>query len=278
MCRLLAVSRSGYYEWRSRPPCAQAEVDQMLQDKIRRYFAQGRGTYGTRRLKHLLAQEGLQVSRRRIGRILAQAGLRCKTRRKYKAPTTAGPAQTVAPNQLNREFTVHTPDKVYVGDITYLPTGEGWLYLAVVLDLCSRAVVGWSMADHRRAELVNQALSMAICQRRPAAGLIMHTDRGSQYGADSYRQLLAQHGMQPSMSRKGNCWDNAVAESFFHTLKTELIYLENFDTHEQAQTAVFEYVEVFYNRQRCHSANGYLAPLVYEKTLKIHEGLCPEKC
>ena len=134
------------------------------------------------------------------------------------------------------------------------------------------------MANHMRAELVNQALAMAIYQRQPAAGLIMHTDRGSQYGADSYRQLLRQHGVQPSMSRKGNCWDNAVAESFFHTLKTELIYLEDFDTHEQAQTAVFEYIEVFYNRQRCHSANGYLAPLAYEQALKPNEILCPEKC
>src|SRR5215471_10267586 len=144
--------------------------------------------------------------------------------------------------------------------------------------LCSRAVVGWSLADHMRAELVNQALVMALCQRQPTAGLIMHTDRGSQYGADSYQHLLTQHGMQPSMSRKGNCWDNAVAESFFHTLKTELVYREDFNTHEQAQTAVFEYIEVFYNRQRCHSANGYLAPLVYEQTLKTNEILCPEKC
>ena len=278
MCQLLEVSRSGYYEWLSRPPRAQAQVDQEVQDKIQHYFAQGRGTYGTRRLKHLLAQDGLQVSRRRIGRLLAQAGLRCKTRRKFKAPKTSGQAQTVAPNQLNREFTVQAPDKVYVGDITYLPTGEGWLYLAVVLDLCSRAVVGWSMANHMRAELVTQALSMAIGQRQPAAGLIMHTDRGSQYGAESYRQLLTQHGMQPSMSRKGNCWDNAVAESFFHTLKTELIYLEDFDTHEQAQTVVFEYIEVFYNRQRCHSANGYLAPLAYEQALKASGTLCPEMC
>jgi transposase InsO family protein len=147
--------------------------------------------------------------------VLAQAGLRCKTQRRFKAPTASGQAQTVAPNQLNREVTVQAPDTIYVGDITYLPTGEGWLYLAVVLDLCSRAVVGWSMADHMRAELLNQALSMAIGQRQPAAGLIMHTDRGSQYGADSYRQLLMQHGIQPSMSRKGNGWDNAVAESFF---------------------------------------------------------------
>lgn len=218
------------------------------------------------------------MSRRRIGRMLTQAGLRCKTRRRCKAPTTSGQAQAVAPNQLNRAFTVQAPDRVYVGDITYLPTGEGWLYLAIVLALCSRAVVGWSMANHMRAELVNQALSMALYQRQPAAGLIMHTDRGSQYGADSYRQLLSQHGIEPSMSRKGNCWDNAVAESFFHTLKTELTYLEEYDTHEDAQTAVFEYIEVFYNRQRCHSANGYLAPLVYEQTLKTHEIFCPEKC
>ena len=278
MCRLLEVSRSGYYEWLQRPPSAPTEAEQQVEAKVQQYFAQGRGTYGTRRLKHLLAQEGLQVSRRRIGRVLAQAGLRCKTRRKFKAPTAAGQAQTVAPNQLNREFTVDTPDKVYVGDITYLPTGEGWLYLAVVLDLCSRAVVGWSMADHMRAELVNHALGMAICQRQPAAGLLMHTDRGSQYGAESYRQLLRQHKVQASMSRKGNSWDNAVAESFYHTLKTELIYLEDYDTREHAQTAVFEYIEVFYNRQRCHSANGYLAPLAYEQTLKTQESLCPEKC
>jgi putative transposase len=277
LCRTLAVSRSGYYEWLGRPPSTQA-ADQQLQEKVQRYFTQGRGTYGTRRIKHLLAQEGLQVSRRRIGRVLAQAGLRCKTRRRCKAPIAAGQAQTVAPNQLNREFTVKEPDTVYVGDITYLPTGEGWLYLAVVLDLCSRAVVGWSMADHMRAELVNQALAMAIYQRRPATGLIMHTDRGSQYGADSYQQLLVQHGIQPSMSRKGNCWDNAVAESFFHTLKTELTYLEDFDTREQAQTVVFEYIEVFYNRQRCHSANGYLAPLAYEQVLQTNGIFCPEKC
>ena len=272
------LSRSGYYEWLSRPPRAPVEGAQHVEVKIQHYFTQGRGTYGPRRIKYLLAQEGLPVSRRRIGHVLAQAGLRCKTRRKYKAPMTAGQAQTVAPNQLNREFTVQAPDKVYVGDITYLPTGEGWLYLAVVLDLCSRAVVGWSMADHMRAELVNQALSMAICQRQPAAGLLMHTDRGSQYGAESYRQLLTRHAMEPSMSRKGNCWDNAVAESFFHTLKTELIYVEDYDTHEQARTAVFEYIEMFYNRQRCHSANGYLAPLLYEQALKTSEILCPEKC
>ena len=277
-CQLREVSRSGYYEWLSRPPRTQVAAEQHVEARVTHYFAQGRGTYGTRRIKYLLAQEGLQVSRRRIGRVLAQAGMHCKTRRRFKAPTAAGHAQTVAPNQLHREFTGQAPNTVYVGDITYLPTGEGWLYLAIVLDLYSRAVVGWAMANHRRAELANQALAMALCQRQPAAGLIMPTDRGSQYGADSYRQLLMQHGLQPSMSRTGNCWDNAVAESFFHTLKTALIYLEDFDTREQAQTAVFEYIEVFYNRQRCHAANGYLAPLVYEQTLKTPGIFCPVKC
>jgi putative transposase len=185
LCRILEVSRSGYYEWLGRPPHAHTEAAQQVEAKVQPYFAQGRGTYGTRRITHLLAQEGLQVRRRRSGRVLAQAGLRCKTRRKFKAPTTAGQAQTGAPNQLNRAFRVSQPDTVYVGDIPYLPTGEGWLYLAIVLELCSRAVVGGAMANHMRAELVPQALSMALCQRQPAAGLLMHSDRGSQYGADS---------------------------------------------------------------------------------------------
>ena len=168
------------------------------------------------------------------------------------------------------------PDTVSVGDVTYLPTGEGWRYLAVVLDLGSRAVVGWSMANPMRAELVTQALSMASGQRQPAAGLMMHTDRGSQYGAESYRQLLPRHGMQVRMSRKGNCWDNAVAECFFHTLKTARISLEDFDTHEHAQTGVFAYIEVFYTRQRCHAATGSLTPLAYERALKP-VGLCVRK-
>ena len=209
---------------------------------------------------------------------MSQAGLRGKTRRNFNAPSAAGQAQTVAPNPRNRELTVDVPARVYVGEMTYLPTGAGGLYLAVVWDLCSRAVVGWSMANHRRAELVHPVLSMALYPRPPAVGLIMHTDRGSQYGADRYRQLLLQHTREPSMSRQGTCGDNAVAESFCHLLKTDLIYLEEHDTHEQAQTAVFAYIAVFYNRQRWHSANGDLAPLVYEQTLKTHEILCPEQC
>jgi putative transposase len=217
MCRLLEVSRSGYSEWLSRPPRAQAAADQQVQETGQRSFAQGRSTYGTRRIKPLLAQAGRPVRRRRIGGILAQAGLPCKTRRNRKAPLAAGQAQTVAPDQRPREWIVPKPDMVYVGAMTYLPTGAGWLDRAVVLDLDSRAVVGGSRADHMRAEWVHGALSRALCQRQPAAGLLMHPDRGSQYGADRDRQLLARHGIQPSMSRQGNCGDTAVAERFLHT-------------------------------------------------------------
>jgi transposase InsO family protein len=184
MCRLLAVSRRGYYEWLRRPPGAPEEAAPQVGAKVQHYCAQGRGTYGPRRLKYLVAQDGRVVSRRRIGRVLAQAGLRCKTRRRFKAPTATGHAQTVAPHQLNRAFTVPKPATVSVGDMTSLPTGAGWRYLAIVRELGSRAVVGWAMANHLRAALVNRALALALCQRHLAAGLIRHTDRGSQYGAE----------------------------------------------------------------------------------------------
>ena len=251
-------------------PSLRQQADEVLSQKIEAHFEQNRRVYGTRRLKHCLAEEeGEQVSRRRIGRLMAENELKVKTKRKFKVTTDSRHDQPVAPNKLNRQFEVEQPDRVYVGDITYLWTREGWLYLAVIIDLFSRAVVGWSMSTRLQAELVNRALMMAITQRQPAPGLLMHTDRGSQYVADSYQKILHDYAIEPSMSRKANCWDNAVAESFFHTLKTELIYLEDFETRDQACDAVFEYIEVFYNRQRRHSANQYLAPLVYEQTLKV---------
>ncbi len=175
----------------------------------------------------------------------------------------------IAPNLLKREFTVAKPNTIYVGDITYIPTREGWLYLAVVIDLFSRSVVGWSMGSRMTASLVNSALLMAIWKRKPAKGLIFHSDRGSQYASDSYQKTLSRHGVNPSMSRKGNCWDNAVAESFFHTLKIELVHHCNYETRAAARTSIFEYIEVFYNRQRSHSVNGYEAPLVYESMQKV---------
>lgn len=268
MCRALEVARSGYYEWLKRPPSPHAQADQVLSERIVHHFAANRHIYGTRRLKVCFAQEGKHVSRRRIGRLMAEQALQVKTRRKFKPTTDSSHGQAVAPNVLQRQFDIDQPDTAYVGDITYIWTAEGWLYLAVVIDVFSRAVVGWSMNRWLKAELVTNALQMALDQRQPRPGLIMHTDRGSQYAADRYVQLLHHYEIVPSMSRKGNCWDNAVAESFFHTLKTECVYLEPFATREQAQDAIFDYIEVFYNRQRRHSANGHLAPVLYEQSQK----------
>lgn len=214
MCRVLEVSRSGYYEWLTRPPSQHAQDDQVLSERIVDHFEANRHVYGTRRLKDCLADEGEQVSRRRIGRLMTEQVLEVKTRRKFKVTTDSTHGQAVAPNVLDREFDVDQPDTAYVGDITYIWTAEGWLYLAVVIDLFSRVVVGWSMSRWLKAEVVTGALRMAIEQRQPQPGLIMHTDRGSQYVADRYLELLHHHGIVPSMSRKGNCWDNAVAEQY----------------------------------------------------------------
>jgi putative transposase len=268
MCQALDVSRSGYYDWLTRAPSAHARKDQVLLERIRVHFEANRRVYGTRRLKACLADEGEHVSRRRIGRLMAQQDLQVKTRRKFKVTTDSHHGQAVAPHVLERHFDVNEPDTAYVGDITYIWTAQGWLYLAVVIDLFSRAVVGWSMSPWLKADLVTNALQMALDRRQPKAGLLMHTDRGSQYVADRYLHLMHRYGIEASMSRTGNCWDNAVAESFFHTLKTECVYLERFETREQAQTVIFDYVEVFYNRQRRHSSNGNLAPMVYERIRK----------
>jgi transposase InsO family protein len=277
-CRTLAASRSGYYEWRSRPPRAPAAVGQPVAAQVQHSCAQGRGPCGTRRLKHRWAQAGLQGSQRRIGRSRAQAGWRGKTRRKRTAPRSAEQAQTIAPNQRHRACPGHRPAMRSVGAITALPTGAGWRERAVVLELCARAVVGWSMANPRRAALVPQALAMALSQRRPAAGLLRQTDRSRQSGADCDRQLLTPQGLQPRRSRQGTCGAHAVAESVFHTGKTALISREDFATHEQAHTGVLEYIEGFYNRQRCHAANGSLAPLVYAQALPTSAIVCSEKC
>jgi len=269
MCACLQVSRSFYYEWVSHQPTAHDIKDTTLKNVIEVEFTKSRATYGTRRLKQVLAGQNLPASRRRIGRLMGELGLACKTKRKFKATTNSAHESPIAENVLNREFSVAKPNQAYVGGITYISTKEGWLYLAVVIDLYSRAVVGWSMSERMQTSLVNDALMAAIWQRKPAKGLIWHTDRGSQYASESHRLLLAQHGIVQSMSRKGNCWDNAVSESFFHTLKTELIHHENYQTRETAKKSVFEYIEVFYNRQRLHSKNGYVSPAGFESRLKV---------
>jgi putative transposase len=200
-----------------------------------------------------------------VGRLMKLQGLESKVKRKFKATTNSNHGRPVAPNLLDREFQVDQLDTVYAGDITYIPTAEGWLYLAVMLDLCSRAVVGWAMSERMTAQLVNDALMMAIWKRNPPNCLMVHSDRGSQYASDIYQKTIKDNGFICSMSRKGNCWDNSPSESFFHTLKTELTHHSRYQTRQEAKQEIFEYIEVFYNRQRRHSTIGYQTPLGYEK-------------
>ncbi len=265
MCQMFNVGRSSYYEWLHAQPSARALENQRLSTRIKEIFMESRCNYGSRRIRKVLQSEDEVISRRRVGKLMKQLGIRCKTKRKFRVTTDSKHGLPVAPNILNRDFTAQRPDQKYVGDITYIWTLEGWMYLAVVIDLYSRRVVGWAMDDNMRTPLVNNALLMAIWSRKPAEGLLWHTDRGSQYASDSHRKLLEEHKITQSMSRKGNCWDNAVSESFFHTLKTELTHHLTFTTREEAKKVIFEYIEVFYNRQRLHSANDYVAPEVFEK-------------
>lgn len=268
MCEFMKVSRSGYYEWLTNPGCNRDKEDNELTCKIKDIFQSGRGNYGVRPIKQELSRQGLIVSRKRIGRLMTEASLICKTKRKFKATTDSCHNKQVVPNLLDRKFNVSAANCYWVGDITYVPTAECWLYLATVIDLFSRRIVGWSMNKNMKADLVNNALLMAIWQRKPTKGLIWHTDRGSQYCSDSHVNITKRHGIVQSMSRKGNCWDNAVAESFFSTIKTELIYQNKFKTREEAKHAIFEYIEVFYNRIRMHSTNEYLSPVKYEAMQK----------
>lgn len=268
LCSVMRVSSSAYYAWAAASGREKTKRDKALIALITTAFTQSRAVYGSRRLKKVLEKQGETVSRRRIGRIMQEAQLRCKTKRRFKATTDPRHSLPAAPNHLDRQFKADTPDQVYVGDITYIPTAEGWLYLAVVIDLYSRHVVGWSMAGNMKTKRVNDALTMAIWKRKPKKGLLWHTGRGSQYASDSHRELLKQHGIQQSMGRKGNCWDNAVSEGFFHTLKTECVNHEKYASREEATKSIFDYIEVFYNRQRIHSSNGYLSPVEFEKQLK----------
>ena len=269
MCKVFKVDRSSYYHWINAGNVVKKE-DTQLNDLIEAIFIQGRRNYGTRRIQDKLKElYGLILSRKRIAGIMKDLNLKVNMKRRYKNTTDSNHNLPIAPNLLNRDFYASAPDTKYVGDITYISTGEGWLYLATVIDLYSRKVVGWSMDDTMKVSLVNNALKMALLSRKPPKGLIWHTDRGSQYASYSHRDLLQQNGIIQSMSRKGNCWDNAVAESFFHTLKTELIYHEVYETKAQANRAIFEYIEVYYNRERMHSVNGNLSPVEFEEKMML---------
>jgi len=265
MCNLLKVNRSAYYHWKNNGGVSQ-KIDKKLNKLIESIFYKYREVYGSRRIKKALEEEyGVIVSTRNISKKMKKLGLIVKMRRKFKVTTTdSNHNYTISPNRLDRNFKTNMANTVYVGDITYIRTQQGWLYLAVVIDLYSRKVVGWSMDDNMETPLVNNALIMALHNRTPPPKLIWHTDRGSQYASDSHRKLLAEYDILQSMSRKGDCWDNAVSESFFHSLKTELVHHERFKTRAEANQAIFEYIEVFYNRQRLHSSNNYMSPVNYE--------------
>lgn len=269
MCELLGVSRSSYYGWCTQDAPSACELENIkLSEEIKMIFIKHKACYGSRRIRKILLKKGYQVSRRRVCRLMRALGLTCKAKRKFKHTTDSNHNMPVSPNLLQRQFSPDKPNQAYVGDITYIATDEGWLYLAVVIDLFSRQVVGWSMNSRMKATLVNDALLMAIWKRKPARGLISHTDRGSQYASKSHRALLKIHGIKQSMSRRGNCWDNAVAESFFHTLKVELVHHEKFKTKEEAKQKIFHYIEAYYNRVRMHSANDYLSPAEFEEAHK----------
>ena len=272
MCKVLRVDKSSYYHWLKNSLLGK-QVDETLNEFVEIIFIQSRQSYGTRRIKDKLEQlYGWVVSRKRIRNIMKNLGLSVKMKRRFKINTTdSNHDLPIAPNILNRDFYSSSPDEKYVGDITYIPTNEGWLYLATVIDLYSRKIVGWSMADNMKVSLVNDALHMALTTRKPQKGLIWHTDRGSQYASYAHKDLLQEHDIIQSMSRKGNCWDNAVAESFFHTLKTELTHHEVYETRAEANQSIFEYIEVFYNRQRMHSSNNNLSPVEYEEKMLLRE-------
>jgi len=262
MCRVFSVSKSCYYRWLK----IERKEDYKLNELIKNVFFDSRKTYGTRRIKKQLEQlYGLVISRRRIGKIMKKLSLKCLNKHRFRVQTTnSNHSYMVSPNLVKQDFYASSQDEIYVGDITYIPTREGWLYLATVIDLYSRKIVGWSMNANMKTSLVNDALFMALKKRTPKKGLIWHTDRGSQYASDSHRELLKEFDIIQSMSAKGNCYDNAVAESFFHSLKTELTHHMTFETRSQAHQAIFEYIEVFYNRQRLHSSNNYMSPVDYE--------------
>jgi putative transposase len=264
-CDVLTVSRSGYYAWRDRPASPRRQRQRDLAAKIRVAHAANRSVYGSPRIWRVLKAQDERVCENTVAQLMHAEGLRAKAKRKFVPRTTdSAHDRPVAPNLLDRQFRVEAPDLKWAADITYIPTDEGWLYLAGVIDLCSRKIVGWSMADHLETDLIADALTMALARRHPAAGLLHHSDRGVQYASDAYQGLLARHGIRVSMSGKGDCWDNAVMESFWGTLKTELVHLEHYATREEARRSIFEYIEVFYNRQRLHSSLGYVSPETFE--------------
>jgi transposase InsO family protein len=265
MCRILEVSKSGYFAWKNRPDSAKETSDRVLAEKIATIHSEHRSVYGSPRIHQVLKQNGFHVSRKRVARLMKESGISAKRSRRRVITTDSKHDLPIAENLLERDFGAEAPDKKWATDITYIETGEGFLYLAAIEDLWSRRIVGWAMDATMDRSLVLSALEMALGRRNPEPGMIHHSDRGSQYASKDYRQMLVDQGIQVSMSRRGDCYDNAMIESFWHTLKNELVYRTNFKTHQEAKDAIFEYIEVFYNRKRRHSSIGYQSPESFEK-------------
>lgn len=265
MSRVFGVSRGGFYDWLKRPPSVRAQEGERLKVAIKAAHWRSRETYGVRRLQPELAAEGFVAGRDRIARLRREIGLRCKQKRKFKATTNSNHSLPVTENLLEQRFSPAAPNQVWVTDITYIATGEGWLYLAGVKDVFTCEIIGYAMGERMTQDLTGRALFRAAQQKRPSAGVIHHSDRGSQYCAHEYRTLLEQFGMKTSMSRKGNCYDNAPMESFWGSLKNELVHHRRFATRAEAEVSVQEYIEIFYNRQRRHSRLGNVAPAVFAR-------------
>jgi putative transposase len=269
MCRALGVSAAGYYDWLQRAESARGRDNRRLEVKIRAVHTRSRCNYGSPRITEELREGGERCGKNRVARLMRAAGIRARRAKRWRATTHSSHSLPIADNKLNRQFRASGPDQVWAGDISYVWTQEGWLYLAVVLDLYSRAVVGWSMGTQLSGQLTTEALQMALRRRKPAAGLLHHSDRGVQYAAREYQRVLSEHQIDCSMSRKGNCWDNACVESFFSTLKVECVYQASYRTREEARGSLFEWIEVFYNRQRRHSTLGYRSPAQFEAMRKV---------
>jgi transposase InsO family protein len=265
MCLVLGVSRSGYYAHGRQGHGIRRKANERMLEEIKISYKVGRGAYGSPRITTDLRDRGYLCGVNRVARLMRINGIAAKTKRRFKATTNSRHSLPIAPNLLNKRFAAEGPDKVWVSDITYVWTDAGWLYLATILDLFSRRIVGWAMGDRITSELVIRALNQAIWKRKPAPGLILHSDRRSQYASDALRRALTMHDIIQSMSARGDCYDNAVAESFFHTLKTEYVYFERFRTRAEAQSGIFEYIEVFYNRIRRHSTLGNMSPQAFEQ-------------
>ena len=267
MCEVLGLSRSGYYAWRRRPRSLRDEANAKLTQTIRRIHDESRRIYGSPRIYAALQHRGITCGRHRVARLMRDEGIRSKTKRRFRYIATKRAETPAAPNRLMRRFTAARPNRIWASDITIVKTAEGWLHLAIVLDLFSRKVVGWATSTAVTQTLALEALQRAFTTRRPKPGLLHHSDRGGQYLSAAYQHLLDEHGALCSMSRPGNCLDNAAVESFFHTLKTELVYQQHYRTREEARLAIFEYIECFYNRTRMHSTLDYRSPEEYERSV-----------